>query len=541
MKNLTLFVAVFLLALCVSAKEYYCSPSGKDSNPGTIDKPFATWEKLASMLVAGDIGYVRGGTYRTVKGAGAAAHCRLGNKSGTSSNYIKLWAYPGEFPVLNLDNIVSTATSSIFGVIFENANYWHIKGLRITNFIQRNKNHYPFGFFATNGTGNILERCESDHNAYGFSLDRQVNMQVINCDAHHNQDPYSPSPYDGADGFGLNGGQPANTSITFTGCRSWWNCDDGWDLYRNDGLITFNNCWAFWNGYVPGSFKSAGNGDGFKVGPTNNTDLSKQVKRILNRCVSFQNKFQGFDQNDGKVISQLYNCTSFGNGNIGFHFSYQSSLGIKHILKNNVSFQDKSAISSTSSWVQSNNTWNGTSATTSSFASLTNTGVDGARQADGSLPNVQFLHLSASSNLINKGVSIANMLFSGSLPDLGAFEYGTLNSASKTISSNAIQIDTSDVVAISTKEGNLRPQLTIYPNPATNAINVAIIQEEINEVAINMFDLNGKLVRKIQLSPESGQSSLMQAIDISSLTTGVYIIETIVNNKSKTSSKILKR
>jgi hypothetical protein len=282
----------------------------------------------------------------------------------------------------------------------------------------------PFGFYVTNGTGNILEQCESDHNGYGFNLDKQINMQVINCDAHHNQDPYSPSAYDGSDGFGLNGGQPANTSITFTGCRAWWNCDDGWDLFRNDGLITFNNCWAFWNGYIPGTFTEVGNGDGFKVGPTDNTDLSTQVKRILNRCVAFQNKFQGFDQNDGKVISQLYNCTSYGNGGIGFHFSYQSSLNIKHILKNNVSFQDKSAISSTPSWVQSNNTWNGTAATTSSFASLTNTGVDGPRQADGSLPNLQFLHLSAGSNLIDKGISLVSILFNGSAPDLGAYEYG---------------------------------------------------------------------------------------------------------------------
>ena len=49
--------------------------------------------------------------------------------------------------------------------------------------------------------------------------------------------------------------------------------------------------------------------------------------------------------------------------------------------------------------------------------------IRGYEDADGSLPDVQFLHLAAGSDLVDKGVDVG-LPFSGSAPDLGAFEYG---------------------------------------------------------------------------------------------------------------------
>ncbi|MBN1309005.1 MAG: hypothetical protein JXA18_13865, partial [Chitinispirillaceae bacterium] len=48
--------------------------------------------------------------------------------------------------------------------------------------------------------------------------------------------------------------------------------------------------------------------------------------------------------------------------------------------------------------------------------------VFGPRKADGSLPDVKFMHLSANSKLIDKGKDVG-LPFTGSAPDLGAFEY----------------------------------------------------------------------------------------------------------------------
>ena len=36
--------------------------------------------------------------------------------------------------------------------------------------------------------------------------------------------------------------------IVFTGCRSWHNSDDGWDLFETDYGVTITNCWQWHSG-----------------------------------------------------------------------------------------------------------------------------------------------------------------------------------------------------------------------------------------------------------------------------------------------------
>ncbi|MFK4333493.1 hypothetical protein ABH955_004155 [Bacillus sp. RC240] len=42
---------------------YYVSLTGDDSNPGTLDQPFATIQKAANVAKEGSIVYIRGGVY----------------------------------------------------------------------------------------------------------------------------------------------------------------------------------------------------------------------------------------------------------------------------------------------------------------------------------------------------------------------------------------------------------------------------------------------------------------------------------------------
>jgi hypothetical protein len=53
---------------------YFVSPSGSDSSPGTIDQPFLTIQKAATVAAAGDTVFIRAGVYRetvTPKNSGA--------------------------------------------------------------------------------------------------------------------------------------------------------------------------------------------------------------------------------------------------------------------------------------------------------------------------------------------------------------------------------------------------------------------------------------------------------------------------------------
>src|SRR6185503_15559803 len=76
------------------------------------------------------------------------------------------------------------------------------------------------------------------------------------------------------------------------------------------------------------------------------------------------------------------------------------------------------------------NTWDsslGVSVSAADFQSTSIAGMDGPRQADGSLPCLPFMRLAQGSDLIDKGQNVS-LPFSGTAPDLGAFEYGPCSS-----------------------------------------------------------------------------------------------------------------
>jgi len=71
-------------------------------------------------------------------------------------------------------------------------------------------------------------------------------------------------------------------------------------------------------------------------------------------------------------------------------------------------------------------------------------------------------------------------------------------------------------------------QNTLYPNPATSVINIALQSDENADAAINILDLDGKLVQSSQLSLLEGNNSLK--IDVSKMPTGNYIIRISTSN-----------
>jgi hypothetical protein len=77
------------------------------------------------------------------------------------------------------------------------------------------------------------------------------------------------------------------------------------------------------------------------------------------------------------------------------------------------------------------NSWDASPSVTitdADFISLDTSQLRGVRSKEGFLPGITFGILVKGSDLIDAGVDIG-LPYSGTAPDIGAFEYGTINSA----------------------------------------------------------------------------------------------------------------
>jgi hypothetical protein len=73
-----------------AGKDYYVSPTGKDSNPGTASAPFKTFAKANSVLKPGSTLYIYAGTYN---------HTLKITKSGTNAEPITVQPLQGRVMV----------------------------------------------------------------------------------------------------------------------------------------------------------------------------------------------------------------------------------------------------------------------------------------------------------------------------------------------------------------------------------------------------------------------------------------------------------
>lgn len=406
--------------------DYFVSTTGNDGNPGTPAEPFATVAKATSVAQPGDVIYIRGGTYFL------AETIRLTN-SGTAGNTIKLWAYPGEKPILDFTN--QPYGASYRGILMT-GNYWFIKGLEIC--------HAGDNAIKIESSHNRVELCVFHHNGdtglqIGFAHET-VNdgsmgayNEIVNCDSYMNFD-FDNIGSD-ADGFACKL-HPGFGNV-FSGCRAWDNSDDAWDLFETDHDVVITNCWAWHSGdrtlyeaiYLAKMGKTMssfqGNGNGFKLGG-NGTGGSSAGTHSAIRCVAFNCAFQskkGFDQNSHKGGVTVLNCTSFGNG-YNFMFEDTPNSGKVNVFKNCVEFghTGAEAYEFAAGSIEESNSWQlPVTASAADFDSIAEAMAAAPRNPDGSLPT-GFARLVSGSDLIDKGVNVG-IPFSGSAPDLGAFEY----------------------------------------------------------------------------------------------------------------------
>jgi len=432
------FVAALSSAGLAQAADFYVAPTGSDSAAGTMAAPFATIQKGHDSASAGDTVWVRGGTYKTNK------QVKLSKSGQSDTQRIKFFAYEKELPVVDFSGYVSTNTAADVPAWLVTGSWLHIRGFEIANVpVGASGDHSISALRSEGGSNNTYELLNIHHNfGPGLFISKGTGGNLIlNVDSHDNYDK-DGSQGDGqnGDGFGVHY-QETGPSTIIRGCRAWLDSDDGYDLISQEVPVIIENSWAVQNGYANGgsTSPSSGNGNGFKVGSS-----QKGVRHIVRNNVAWKNKAAGFYANHSSGGNDWYNNTSYKNGSQydmlasppGDSASTIILTGDKvHRMRNNIGYPNKNTNMGGVDTMF--NTWDlNITESAADFVSTSDTDVLGPRQADGSLPNIDYLKLKAGSPLIDKGTDV-KLPFVAAAPDLGADEFGAVKPPTNTGGSSA--------------------------------------------------------------------------------------------------------
>ncbi|KWV31253.1 cellulose-binding domain-containing protein [Micromonospora rifamycinica] len=304
-----------------SGSTLYVAPNGTAGAAGTQANP-TTLASAITRVTAGGTIYVRAGTYNLAQ----TVTIEPGN-NGTASARKKLFAYPGEKPVLNFSAMSEDPANRGLAL---NGSYWHVQGL----VVERAGDN---GIFV-GGSNNIIERTVTRFNRdSGLQLSRiasstprdqwPANNLVLSAESHDNADS------DGEDADGFAAKLTVGSGNVFRYAVSHNNIDDGWDLYTKTdtgpiGVVTIEDSLAYNNGTLSNGTQN-GNGDrnGFKLG---GEDIG--VNHVVRRTIAFRNGKHGFTYNRNLGSMSISNNLSIDNTERNFSFDGGSS-----VFRNNTS------------------------------------------------------------------------------------------------------------------------------------------------------------------------------------------------------------
>lgn len=463
-----LLILLCFLPFALKAETYYVATTGSDSYDGLAaayvsgtNGPWATWQKSINTAVAGDTVYYRGGVYmpssKTLGYAIINYNPGAGyGHNGTYGNEIVHINYPGEIPILDGSVASTTSPAGNYGIAMTEVSHVKFIGLTIRNVRQLALGGTIAGIYGSD-CGNMWFERMNIHNigGEGFWMRGYDTLYLTNCDSHHNCDTLGDEVHTAGgmgDGFLLSSRATSAADSVKTlymyGCRAWECTDDGFDMNVQETYV--EKCWSWNNGAVIGG----PGGVGFKT----NTGLVRiPTKKIFKNCITAYNQyasgggiyFTNFEEGLGTIYA-YYNNFSYYDSRLTASFTPGDfdidNFNAQHA--NNIAYHAQASYIASFDAAGANyqtypyahlytNTYriqSGTitgrcetnpafSLSDADFVSLDTSELATARNADGSLPSIDFGTLVAGSDLIDAGTYVGIDTI-GSGADLGWKEYG---------------------------------------------------------------------------------------------------------------------
>jgi hypothetical protein len=420
---------------------WYVATNGLDANSGASNSPFATIMRAQSAASSGDTVYLRGGTYSLDN-----SHLTLTNSvwaivNNLTRNGISYLAYPGERPVFDFSNVqpdgwrVTAFLVTGSDCVFKG---FDVVGVQVTIQAGEASNTQSECFRVAGGNRNRFEQLTMhDGMGIGWYLTSGASNLVLNCDAYNNRGLDSLS-IGNVDGFGAHPSSTSGRGNVFRGCRAWFNSDDGYDCINAKAVVTFDHCWAFYNGYFTNFASSGGDANGFKsggYGVTNGSVPDPVPRHVTEFCLAVGNRANGFYANHHVGGLDWFHNTAYrnrANYNMLCNLDAQSRTndvpGFDHLMKNNLGYKGNPEITNLGPINDTNFNYFtlSVSVATNDFLTLDESLLTAPRQANGNLPDIPFARLTNTSDCLDAGTNLG-FAFYAAAPDLGAFESGPAN------------------------------------------------------------------------------------------------------------------
>jgi pectate lyase len=449
----TAVAKIYLAALlCLLAGKnfgatWFVATNGFDSNLGSSNSPFATIMRAQTAASGGDTVWLRGGTYYLNNSNFTTTNSPWAIVNNINKNNISYLAWTNELPVFDFSAVqpsgyrVTAFLITAGGCTFRG---FDVVGVQVT-IAGTHTQSENFRIASTAANFNRFEQLRMhDGMGNGWYLTDGASNLVLNCDAWNNRGLDSGS-LGNTDGFGCHPAHTSGTGNILRGCRSWFNSDDGYDCINAFAVVTFDHCWAFYNGYFTNFSSSTGDGNGVKgggYGVSGSSFPTPIPHHVIEFCVAVRNRANGIYANhhlDGQI---WINNTSYKNTvNYDMLCSTNNSSGtndvpgFNHVMKNNLGFKGGTEVKDLDQ-SKCDVTFNyftlPVTVATNDFITLDESQLTAPRRADGSLPYLTFLRPTNTSGCVDAGTNW-NFPFYAAAPDLGAFETGPTNAPNPTM------------------------------------------------------------------------------------------------------------